>query len=40
MDRRLTGRLKDALALVDIKGADPRVVGDGEVASCAETGWI
>ena len=39
-DRRLTQRLKDALALVDIRVLDHFVVGDGEVASFAERGWI
>ena len=39
-DRRLTTRLKDALALVDIRVLDHFVVGDGEVASFAERGWV
>ena len=39
-DRRLTQRLKDALALVDIRVLDHFVVGDGEVASFAERGWL
>ena len=39
-DRRLTQRLKDALALVDVRVLDHFVVGDGEVASFAERGWI
>ena len=39
-DRRLTTRLKDALALMDIRVLDHFVVGDGEVASFAERGWI
>ncbi len=39
-DRRLTRRLADALALVDIRVLDHFVVGDGEVASFAERGWI
>ena len=39
-DRRLTSRLKDALALVDIRVLDHFVVGDGEVASFAERGWL
>ena len=39
-DRRLTVRLKDALALVDIRVLDHFVVGDGEVASFAERGWL
>jgi DNA repair protein RadC len=39
-DRRLTRRLSDALALVDIRVLDHFVVGDGEVASFAERGWL
>jgi DNA repair protein RadC len=39
-DRRLTQRLKDALALVDIRVLDHFVVGDGEVVSFAERGWL
>ncbi|HEY1772683.1 MAG TPA: DNA repair protein RadC [Gammaproteobacteria bacterium] len=39
-DRRLTKRLADALALVDIRVLDHFVVGDGEVASFAERGWL
>ena len=39
-DRRLTRRLQDALALVDIRVLDHFVVGDGETVSFAERGWI
>lgn len=39
-DRRITGRITDALALVDIRVLDHFVVGDGEVVSFAERGWI
>lgn len=39
-DRRLTRRLKDALALVDIRVLDHFVVGDGDVVSFAERGWL
>ena len=39
-DRRLTQRLKDALALVDIRVLDHFVVGDGDVVSFAERGWL
>ena len=39
-DRRLTQRLKDALALVDVRVLDHFVVGDGEVVSFAERGWL
>ena len=39
-DRRITRRIGDALALVDIRVLDHFVVGDGEVVSFAERGWI
>ena len=39
-DRCLTNRLKDALALVDVRVLDHFVVGDGEVVSFAERGWL
>ncbi len=39
-DRSLTQRLKDALALVDVTVLDHFVVGDGEIVSFAERGWI
>ncbi|UUM30492.1 RadC family protein [Vibrio japonicus] len=39
-DRRITRRITDALALVDIRVLDHFVVGDGEVISFAERGWI
>ncbi|MDA9557623.1 DNA repair protein RadC [Vibrio sp.] len=39
-DRRITRRLVDALELVDIRILDHFVVGDGEVVSFAERGWI
>ncbi|SEG49926.1 RadC family protein [Vibrio hangzhouensis] len=39
-DRRITRRLADALSLVDIRILDHFVVGDGEVVSFAERGWI
>ncbi|NOI22381.1 RadC family protein [Vibrio mediterranei] len=39
-DRRITRRLSDALGLVDIRVLDHFVVGDGEVVSFAERGWI
>jgi DNA repair protein RadC len=39
-DRQLTRRLKDALALVDIRVLDHVVVGDGEAVSLAERGWL
>lgn len=39
-DRALTERLKQALALVDIRVLDHLVVGDGAPTSFAERGWI
>lgn len=39
-DRRLTQRLKDALALVDIRVLDHFVVGDGDAVSFAERGLL
>ncbi len=39
-DRAITRRLRDALALVDVRVLDHFVVGDGEAASFAERGWL
>lgn len=39
-DRQLTDRLCEALALVDIRLLDHMVVGDGNIVSFAERGWI
>lgn len=39
-DRSITVRLRDALALVDIKVLDHLVVGDGVCESFAERGWL
>lgn len=39
-DRRITQRLIEALRLVDIRVLDHFVIGDGEVVSFAERGWI
>ncbi|WP_151702188.1 RadC family protein [Nitrincola alkalilacustris] len=39
-DRQITDRLKSALELVDIRVLDHMVVGDSEVVSFAERGWI
>ena len=39
-DRVLTQRLKDALALVDVRVLDHFIIGDGEVLSFAERGWL
>ena len=38
-DRLLTTRLKDALALVDVRVLDHFIVGDGEPLSMAVYGW-
>lgn len=39
-DRSITNRLKDALALIDIRVLDHFVVGEQEVVSFAERGWL
>ena len=39
-DRQLTQRLKDALALIDVRVLDHFIVGDGEPLSMAEYGWM
>ncbi|MFN3882992.1 MAG: RadC family protein [Nitrincola lacisaponensis] len=39
-DRQITERLREALALVDIRVLDHLVVGDTEVVSFAERGWL
>ena len=39
-DRRITGRLKDALELIDVRVLDHIVVGDVDAVSLAERGWI
>ncbi|MFC1502933.1 DNA repair protein RadC [Pseudomonadota bacterium] len=39
-DRRITRRISDALGLVDIRVLDHFVVGDGEIVSFAERGWL
>ena len=39
-DRAITSRLRDALALVDVRLLDHFVIGDGEVVSFAERGWL
>ncbi|WP_064606244.1 RadC family protein [Photobacterium sp. J15] len=39
-DRRITRKISDALALVDIRVLDHFVVGDGEITSFAERGWL
>lgn len=39
-DRRITTRIRDALALVDIRVLDHFVIGDGEIVSFCERGWM
>ena len=39
-DRSLTRRLQDALGLVDVRLIDHVVIGDGELVSFAERGWL
>ena len=39
-DRRITRRLRDALELVDIRVLDHMIIGDGQVTSLAERGFI
>ena len=39
-DRRITQRLREALALVDIRVLDHFVIGDGEPVSLAERGLL
>jgi len=39
-DRRITQRLKDALALIDVRVLDHIVVGDSACISLAERGWL
>ncbi|MDP3295875.1 MAG: DNA repair protein RadC [Nevskia sp.] len=39
-DRALTNRLRDALALIDVRVLDHFVVGEGQPVSFAERGWL
>ncbi|MCP5151374.1 MAG: DNA repair protein RadC [Ectothiorhodospiraceae bacterium] len=39
-DRALTHRLREAVGLVDVRLLDHLVVGDGEIVSFAERGWV
>ncbi len=39
-DRSITDRIRDTMALIDVRLMDHLVVGDGEVVSFAERGWI
>ena len=40
VDKRITKRLEEALALVEIQVLDHMIVGDGEVVSFAERGLL
>jgi len=39
-DRAITDRIRDTMALIDVRLMDHFVVGDGEIVSFAERGWI
>jgi DNA repair protein RadC len=39
-DRQITQHTKDALALMDIRILDHLIIGEGEIASLAELGWL
>ena len=39
-DRAITARLKDALALIDVRVLDHLVIGDGAATSMAERGLM
>jgi DNA repair protein RadC len=39
-DRQLTTRLQQSLALLEIRVLDHFVVGDGQLVSFAERGWL
>ncbi len=39
-DHEITHKLRDALALVDVRLLDHFVIGDGEVVSFVERGWL
>lgn len=39
-DKQITQRLKSALALIDIRVLDHLIVGNSEVVSLAERGWV
>lgn len=39
-DHHITQRLKDALALVDVRVLDHFIIGDGAAVSFAERGWL
>lgn len=39
-DRTITGRIKDAMELIDVRVLDHVVVGGGRTVSFAERGWL
>ncbi len=39
-DQHITERLREALGLIDVRVLDHMVIGDGEVVSFAERGWL
>jgi DNA repair protein RadC len=39
-DRRITGRLKDALGLIDVRVLDHFVIGDHQAFSFSQRGWL
>ena len=39
-DQHITQRLREALGLIDVRVLDHMVIGDGEVVSFAERGWL
>lgn len=39
-DRTITGRIKDAMELIDVRVLDHIVVGGGHTVSFAERGWL
>lgn len=39
-DRDITGRIRQAMTLIDVRLMDHFVVGDGEIVSFAERGWL
>lgn len=39
-DRHLTNRLRDSLAMLDVRVLDHMIVGRGQITSFAERGWI
>jgi DNA repair protein RadC len=39
-DRVITDRIRDAMALIDVRLVDHFVVGDGDIVSFAERGWV